>query len=401
MTVAVAARPQAAPIAMQGIAIPAAVVDKAGFFRRTRRHTQLEKTVPVTIQPTASGASNTRDTITLRRSDILSEITLRLTGTLNINIGTGTVASLAPWPYGVFRNVGFNANGASSLISARGWTLKAREIAKDEGLSDNGVTQTVGGTTKSNGTLSLPTESWGVGQNTGSLTTSTPAVDLVVTIPVAEDSFDLSGAIFLQTSSAELSVVIDWAAITDLFAFTGNGTASFSGALEVHTTKFEIPTDNGAIVVPDLSMFHSLVETSAPITSTGIDTETIVVGQGAGKYVLRVIQQLQNGSPNAPVAVTSANLGLMAWRFGTSETPDQWFNGSALRHNNTRQYNSDLGGLQGYAVHEFAKAGFRDLVDMGTTADLRLVNNVQNSVTLTNAKLWYAVESVYRSGQAA
>jgi hypothetical protein len=395
------ATPQAAPIAMQGIAIPAAVVDKAGFFRRTRRHTQLEETRAVTIQPAASGPSNTRDTITLRRSDILSEVTLRLTGTLTINIGTGTVASTAAWPYGLFRNIGFNANGASSLISARAWTLKAREIAKDEGLSDNGVTQTIGGTSRNNGTLALPTEAWGVGQNTGSLTTSTPAVDLVVTLPVAEDGFDLSGAIFLQTSSAELSVVIDWAAIGDVFAFTGNGTASFSGTLEVHTTKFEIPTENGAIIVPDLSMFHSLVETSAPVISTGVDASTIVVGQGAGKFVLRVIQQLQNGAVNAPVPVTSANFGLMAWRFGTAETPDQWFNGTALRNSNARAYNSDLGGLQGYAVHEFAKAGFRDLVDMGATADLRLINNVSNSVTLNNAKLWYAVESVYRSGQAA
>jgi len=394
-------QPKVQSLSMQGIAIPAAIVDKKEFLRRTRRHTQLEKTLAVTIQPSASGPSNTRDTITLRRSDILGEITLRLVGTLTVNPGTGTAASLASWPYGVFRNIGFNANGASSLQSARGWTYKAREIAKDEGLSDNGVSQTVAGSPKSNGTLSLPSESWGVGQNTSGLTSVTPAVELVVTIPVAEDLFDLSGAVFLQTSSAELSVVIDWAAISDLFALTGNATASFSGTLEVHTTKFEIPTEDGAIIVPDLSMFHSLVETSAPMVSKGVDVETIVVGQGAGKYVLRLIQQLQNGSPNAPVPVSSSNFGLMAWRYGTSETPDQWFSGSALRHSNARQYNSDLGGVQGYAVHEFAKAGFRDLVDMGTTADLRLVNNVQSSVTLSNALLWYAVESVYRSGQAA
>lgn len=394
------ATPQAAPIAMQGIAIPAAVVNKQEFFRRTRRHTQLEESRTVTIQPSTSGPSNTRDTITLRRSDILSEVSLRLSGTLTLTPGTGTIASTAAWPYGLFRNLGFNANGASSLISARGWTLKAREIAKDEGLSDNGVTQTVGGTSRTNGTLALPTELWGVGQNTPGLTTG-GTVDLVVTLPVAEDSFDLSGAIFLQTSSAELSVVIDWAAITDLFTLTNNATASFTGTLEVHTTKFEIPTEGGAIIVPDLSMFHSLVETSAPVLSTGVDGSTVVVGQGAGKYVLRVLQQLQNGAVNAPVPVNAANFGLIAWRYGTSETPDQWFNGSAIRNNNARQYNSDLGGLQGYAVHEFAKAGFRDLVDMGTTADLRLINNVSNAVALNNAKLWYAVESVYRSGSAA
>jgi hypothetical protein len=396
------ATPRVQSLSMQGIAIPAAVVDKKGFMARTRRHSQLEKTLSVTIQPAASGPSNTRDTITLRRSDILSEVNLRLVGTLTVNPGTGTAASTAKWPYGVFRNIGFNANGTSSLISARAWTLKAREMAKDEGLTDRGVTQTVAGSARSNGTLSLASESWGVGQNTTGLTSVTPAVELAVTIPVAEDGFDLSGAIFLQTSSAELSIVIDWAAITDVFALTGNATASFTGTLEVSTTKFDIPTENGAIIVPDLSMFHSLVETSAPVLSAGVDTETVVVGQGAGKYVLRVIQQLQNGAPNAPVPVTSANFGLMGWRYATSETPDQWFNGSHLRINNERQYSSDLGGVQGYAVHEFAKAGFRDLVDMGTTADLRLVNNINgNGVTLANGNLWYAVESVYRSGSGA
>lgn len=394
------ATPRVQSLSMQGIAIPAAVVDKPEFLRRTRRHTQLEKTLAVTIQPSASGASNTRDTITLRRSDILSEIQLRLVGMLTVTPGTGTVASTAAWPYGVFRNIGFNANGTSSLISARGWTLKAREMAKDEGLTDRGVTQTVGGTPRSNGTLALALESWGVGQNTSGLTTGAN-VDLVVTVPVAEDGFDLSGAIFLQTSSAELSIVIDWAAITDVFALTGNATASFTGTLEVVTTKFDIPTENGAIIVPDLSMFHSLVETSAPIASTGVDTETVVVGQGAGKYVLRVLQQLQNGAPNAPVPVTGGNFGLMGWRYATSETPDQWFNGTHLRISNERQYSSDIGGVQGYAVHEFAKAGFRDLVDMGTTSDLRLVNNINSGVTLNNAKLWYAVESVYRSGSGA
>jgi hypothetical protein len=37
------ATPQAAPVSMQGIAIPAAVVDKNAFFARTRRHIQQEK----------------------------------------------------------------------------------------------------------------------------------------------------------------------------------------------------------------------------------------------------------------------------------------------------------------------------------------------------------------------
>jgi hypothetical protein len=309
------------------------------------------------------------------------------------------VASTAEWPYNLIKNVSFSGNGVSSLVSARGWTLRAREYAKDEGLSDRGVTQTIGGTTRTGGTLSLGCEAWGVGSNTTALGAQTNVpVDLVLTIPVAEDQTDLSGAIFLQTSSAELSVVLNWANLSDLFTLTGNGAASFSGSVEVITTKFEIPTINGAIVVPDLSLFHSLVETNSPVVSNG-ENETIVVGQGAGKYVLRVIYQTYNNG--APLPMTSANFGLQAWRYGTSETPDQWPNGSALRIAMDRAYNTDLGGILGFGVHEFAKAGFRDLVDMGVTTDLRLVSQVNNSVTLTNPKLWYAVESVYSAGKAA
>lgn len=387
---AAVATPQVQPVAMQGIAIPAAIVDKAGFFARTRRHTQQERKIAFTL------GTSTQDIIPLRRSDILSEITLRITGNLTITPGTGTVASTAEWPYNLLKSIKFSANGASSLIAARGWTLKAREMAKDEGLTDRGVTQTIGGVSRSNGTLSLASESWGVGSNTPSLgaVTNVP-VDLTITIPVAEDGFDLSGAIFLQTSSAELTVELNWASLSDLFTTTGNGTASFSGNLALITTKFEIPTSNGAIVVPDLSMFHSLVETSTIALAQG-ENEAVVVGQGPGKYVLRVIYQ--HYSSGSPLPMTAANFGLQAWRYGTAETPDQFPDGSAMRFALERQYNADLGGLLGYGVHEFAKAGFRDLVDMGTTADLRLVTNVLSAPT--NPRLWYAVESVYRSGQA-
>jgi hypothetical protein len=386
---AAVAAPAVQPIAMQGIAIPAAIVDPAAFRRRTRRHIQQEKKISFTL------GQSTQDIISLRKADILTEINLHITGSLTITPGTGSVASTAEWPYNLIKKVSFSANGASSLIAARGWTLRAREIAKDEGLSDRGNSQLVGGVTRTNGTLSLGCEAWGVGSNTTGLGAQTVPVDLVLTIPVAEDQFDLSGAIFLQTSSSELSVVLDWAQTSDLFTQVGNGTAAFSGNVEVITTKFEIPTENGAIIVPDLSLFHSFVETSTPVLAVG-ENETIVVGQGAGKYVLRVIYQ--HYSSGSPLPMTSANFGLQAWRYGTSETPDQWPNGSTLRIAMERAYNSDLGGVLGFGVHEFAKAGFRDLVDMGVTSDLRLVSNVVNAPT--NGKLWYAVESVYSAAKA-
>jgi hypothetical protein len=378
------------PVAMQGVAIPAAIVDKNLFLARTRRHTQQERKISFTL------GTSTQDVIPLRRSDILSEITLHVVGSLVLNKTSGTIATTAEWPYNLFKSLKLNANGASSLISARGMTLRAREIAKDEGLSDRGNVQTVGGSTRSNGTLSLACESWGVGSNTSTLSAQTVPVDFIVTIPVAEDQFDLTGALFLAQTTSELSLEINWATLADLFTLTGDGTAAFSGTVSINTTKFEVPTQDGAIVIPDLSMFHSLVETNSVSLQAG-ENETIVVGQGRGKYVLRVIQQAY--SSGAPLAVTAANFGLIGWRYGTSETPDQWIDGSKLRYAMERAYNSDIGGVFGFGVHEFAKAGFRDLVDMGVTSDLRLVNTLINAPT--SPKLWYAVESLYKQGQAA
>jgi len=389
------ATPVAAPMSMQGIAIPAAVVDPKGFRKLTRRQTQQESKFSFTL-----GEDN--DPVTLKRSDILTEIVLRITGTLKVTPGAGSVASTAAWPYGLVKNVRFSANGSSDLIKARGWTLRARELAKDEGLSDRGVVQTIGGQSRNQGTLALALEEWGVGQNTPTLADNGSGVpiELILTVPVAEDQYDLTGAIFLQSSSSELSVAIEWASESELFTLANGGAVSLSGYVEVISTKYKIPTVNGAIVVPDLSMFHSLVETNDSDLSNG-EVETTVLGQGAGKLTLRIIRQLLNGTPAAPVPLNDTNFGLMGWRYGTAETPDRWANGSQLRIAQERHYNSDIGGLQGFAVDEFSKGGVRDVVDMGTTADLRLVTTINDAVALSKAKLQYAVETLYASGQAA
>src|SRR4051794_30050819 len=124
MTVAIA-RPVAAPVAMQGVAIPAAIIDKNLFLARTRRHTQQERKISFAV---GGATPSTQDTIPLRRSDILSEIQIHIAGSLTVTPGTGTVATTSEWPYNLIKSVKLNANGASSLIAARGWTLRAREM---------------------------------------------------------------------------------------------------------------------------------------------------------------------------------------------------------------------------------------------------------------------------------
>jgi hypothetical protein len=270
-------------------------------------------------------------------------------------------------------------------------------MAKDEGLTDRGVTQTIGGTPRTNGTLSLASRAWGVGSATTGLGAQTNVpVDLVLTIPVAEDQFDLTGSLFLQQTSSELSLELNWANPADLFTLTGNGAATFSGTVEVNTTKFEVPTQDGAIVIPDLS--HVPQPGGDQLGGDRRRGERDHRGRPGPRQV-RAADHLPAVLQRRPAAVHRGQLrpARLALRHRRDPGPVDRRVDAALAME--RQYNSDLGGLLGFQVHEFAKAGFRDLVDMGTTSDLRLVTNVINAPT--NPKLWYAVESLYKQGQAA
>jgi hypothetical protein len=127
-----------------------------------------------------------------------------------------------------------------------------------------------------------------------------------------------------------------------------------------------------------------------------------VIGQGAGKSLLRIYGRILNGASQSPLPVNSTNYGPMSYRYGNNEQPDTFLDGSHHRADMERRYNSDLCSIWGYFCHDFAaENAFRDVLDMGTTAELRIVNTVQSGVSLTNPALEYVQESVFLAGQAA
>jgi hypothetical protein len=344
-----------------------------------------------------------QDVVELKKSDVLGGLTIRFTGSLVITPGTGTSTTTARWPYDLIRQVRFTANGASNLINVSGLKLKVREFQVRQDLDDRGIPQTVGGVTKTQGTLSKASESWGVGSNS-TLSAGTYDVDLEWFVPVAEDQVDLSGAIFCATSSTDLTLTIDWESQANLLPVTGNATAVMnSGRVEVHSTKYAIPIGaDGEIVIPDLSLFHSMIQ--ARYTSVAnAENEIRLVGQGAGKSLLRVTYQTWNGAaPQAPLAMNKTNYAKQAWRYASNETPDEYSDGQVMRLANERFYNSDIAGIWGFGCHEFAaENAFRDAVDMGTTSELRLVVGVQSGVTLTNPGLEYVQETIFQAGSGA
>src|SRR5579859_6367505 len=183
---------------IQGIEVPTSAINPREFFRLTRRLTILEKNIGA-----FAGLGNT-DTIPILQTGVLSGLLVQFQGSLVVTLSAGTCATTGRWPYDLIKAARFTANGQSNLINVHGWKLKVREIMQRGDLTDRGVVRGIGGaspgTQVQQGTLSLNTESWGVGQSVTAIPAGTYPVELEWYVPVAFDDLTLQGAIFAQTS---------------------------------------------------------------------------------------------------------------------------------------------------------------------------------------------------------
>jgi hypothetical protein len=380
---------------MQGIAVPANSVNGNEFFARTRRKIQTEQS------KTYAGLGQ-QDVFELKKTDILAGIFIRFDGSVTSTPGAGAVATTARWPYDLIRGVRFTANGQSNLINVSGGKLKLREMQSRGDLSDRGVSQSYNGATVTQGTLSQASESWGVGSRATAIAGGTYDMDLTWFLPIAEDQVDLAGAIFAASSSTDLTITIDWATAAELFTLTGGGLATVAGSVTLTAVRYAIPLGaDGQIVVPDLSTFHQLIQSRYTSVANG-ENEYRLVGQGAGKTLLRLSAQVWNGAVPSPLPVHEDNFGRLAWRYSGNETPDEYFDGQTLRMINERQYSSDIGAVWGFHTHEFAQENaFRDTVDLGTTSEFRIVETIASGVVLTNAAVEVVAESIFSAGAGA
>lgn len=377
---------------MQGIEVPSSSVNPKEFMRLTRRISFVEKNIA------AFAGLGFTDTIPILQTGVVSGLMLQFSGSLVVTPGTGTVATTGRWPYDLAKAVRFSANGQSNLINCHGQKLKVREIMQRGDLTDRGVVQHIGGaspgTAVQQGTLSLNSEAWGVGSNVTAIGAGTYPVELEWFIPVAFDEVTLTGAIFAQTSATDLNLAIDWAPVTDLFALTGNAAVALTGTINLEGRLFSIPQGrDGNIIIPDLSVFHSIIESRVGQVSNG-DNEIRFAGQGVGKQLLRWYAQVWNGATPAPLPVNSTNFGNILWRFGANDTPETYNNGNAHDHMTERTFDSDLGAFAGIFGYDFvAENAFRDSVDEALATELRFLFNIPNGVTLNNASVEYVQET--------
>jgi hypothetical protein len=395
---------------MQGIEVPQTSVNPAAFFAATRR-------LAFQVKGGAFAGLGNTDNVPVTQVGIISGLTIRFVGSLVVTLGGGTAATTRRWPYDLIRAVRLSANAQSNLINVSGNKLKAREIMSRGDLSDRSVSRGVGGaspgTAKTNGTLSLNSENWGVGSGVTAIpgAPTTYTVELSWFVPIAFDQVNLLGAIFAQTSATDLNLAIDWAPASDLFVLTGAATAVLTGSYQVEATVYSIPQGpNGDVIVPDLSVFHSLIQTRYATPSNGLN-EIRLSGQGVGRKLLRVFGQLWNTAAalDGPVIPDDTTFGQVGWRYGGNDTPEIFpqgsgaaGNGHLIRQLNERQFNSDIANCFGFWCLDFASEhALRDAVDEGAATELRVLLEFPTSLTLSSPYVEYVQETAFAGAVGA
>lgn len=365
---------------LQGVATPGVTVNPQAFYAATRRMRFTMKS------KTAIAGLGSTDTFQLRQTGIVSHLEVRVSGTVTFGGTLGTSTMSYDWPFNLVNNFQFSANGQANLISARGLPIRALEFVQNAKLDDNGLSASFGGTAATTGTLKLPTDDWGTsGANVLNPGTNVPlvgtyTVDLTYVIPVAADPVSLVGAIYAQSSSTNLNLAINYATQSQILSALG-GSATFASALnaEVIGVVYSIPNVGGQYVVPDLSVFHQISESRVGGQTQGVN-EYLLPGTGVGRQLLRIL--FQEYSSNAPLAVNDTNYSTVGWAYGGNDVPESYQRGGNLRAHNVRDSGVDIGGNWGIGLWDFASQFvLRDVVNEGTTSDLRVQMGLVNSPT--------------------
>lgn len=389
-------------VRMQGIQTLQSNVNASLFQLLTTRQNVLQRT-------SAFSGLGRSDTFDVQQVNLLASLQLDVTGT--VTVAAAKTLSTFDWPYGLIKAIRVTVNGQSQIIYASGWQLKARAMAAEPALNDRGVTRIWGGASRTGGTLSMSSESWGtsaggvetLGPWTSAIAAGTYTYNLSIPIPIAYDKQFLNGLIYAQTNATSITVTIDWASGAELAAVYGTAeipaiTASYRCTAESYTIPFH--PQNGQPVLPDLSAIHLFVANRQPGLSTGRN-EVTLVGQGVGRRLVRVIGSVLNdtqafgagnGATMVRLPVTDTNFGTVGYKFGASDVPEEFAGGFSLAARNENDLGSDVGKAGVFVLDFASKNAYRDTIDQGTATQLRSTFELPSGLTLRTPVFEYCQE---------
>lgn len=387
---------------VQGVQTPSTAVDPTTFAMYTRRMRFPAQAA------TAINGLGTSNQVQLKKTGVVAQLEVRLSGSVVIGGTIGTTTMSYEWPYNLASGFKLSVNGQSTLIDARGLDVKVNEYMTDHDLNDRGVLQRYNSATATQqGTLSLSHEDWGgtgaasnyMAPNQSIAAVGTYPIELTYVIPIAANQVSLIGSIFGQSQATNINLECIWNTQANLFSAVGGAaTISFAAVVfDVTAVAYSIPVVNGVTMLPDLSQLHGLNHYQQGVAVSG-DTEYILPGTGAGRRLLRLYYNVYSSA--APLIHNAANITTCAYKYGANDVPETLVSGQKLRAINERQYNTDIGRNWGFGCHDFASEyALRDIIDLGQTSDFRLV--VGLAATPTNGAIHITQETLFAASVGA
>lgn len=342
-------------------------MNPAAFAAATER-----QDIPQQTQPYL--ALGTPIQIRVQNVGVLAMVRLNVQGTLVVG-GSGAVTLLPGFPYTLLKRCALNANGQTSMIGASAVSLRARR----------------------NRIFRNPAETIENSPPVGVIANGSYAISFMVEVPVSHDFLTGTGWILAQNPATSLTLDITTAAAGDIATVASGGTIAFSGNVLATITTFavgSVPGPNGQTqqLVPDLTVYHGLLDNRLPLTGAGIFQAP----------VLRVAGQLVNYSfnlNNAGVAeIAPAALTEVDFKYGGNRQPRVYNPVTMLLEKNQEDYNGPIQvkGLTYTFIDFEADNPSRDVFIPEALVELLAQITIPNSITVnTGAFLTYLLENLY------
>lgn len=322
---------------------------------------------------------------------VLANIRLNFLGSVVV-AGGGSVTSLYPFPYNLFKEVVINANGGSAIIDCQGLDLRARRNVFSGNAADTALLNTAPGM-DTTATIAAASPYRPIGkQFPGVIANGTYNINFVLDISIAHSMKSLIGALFAQSDQTYLNWIINTAQNSDVWTLAGGSTATLTGTIFPELTFFSIPSfnaQNGRVVVlpAGVQWLHELIGSDFFFSNTG---DVIVPLTRTNGQLRRIYSYIDNGGA-AQIAPTALNN--IRWNYGGNQTPRNYLP-MHLIQSNELAYNGVID--PGYMILDFERENVaRDVVYPRGLAELDEIYNVASGTTVNaNAHVHTVLETL-------
>lgn len=338
-------------------------VDPVAFMALTEGNVQPLDTF------NAPGPGNST-TFYLPKSGVVSELSLTFQGTLTVTAaGSGETQPIpsARWPYGILSGLNLSAGLGSDLWDCNGLDLNALWHA-DHPHSHQATSDEYPGAVGGGGTA---------------LAAGTYPVEIRWEVPIAVDQTSLVASLYAQSSSSNISIKLAQELISNLIESGGTSSLwSLTGTITPREKLWEIPVQNGKLILPDITHVHIGAGIDQALTGTGRQPAPVQRTSG-------VLQRLFMRGELSPTSFLSALastpdtqlIDQIQINYGLTQTPMIFDPASELAAINAKHYGSPLP-YDTYCLDTLVENPQRDAILLAGITELQALVYPDPAVTI-------------------